>query len=394
MKESKTMELFPFENISVRGFRRLCNVDLPLRPLNVVIGANGSGKTSLLDVFSLLASSAAGNLGKTLQNMGGIASNLSNLVSSPDISDMTFALKQLVPHAKPIAYQLELKPQGVDFVIQLEQLSQDRGDANPFLHVTSQYNNVKYFESKVEKRLMSPDWEYNTKESALSQVPKMFDEPEAFRKDLASSTHYHVLDVSQKAPVRLPQSMRTATLPGKDGEDLVSCLYMIRETDNDRFELIQDTLRAGFPNFERLNFPPVAAGTLAMTWKDTTSGQPFYMHQLSEGTLRFLWLVTLLYSPGLTAVTMIDEPEVSLHPELLSVLADLFRDASSRTQLIIATHADRLVRFLKPEEIITTTIEDDGSTSFAWGSEFDLEEWLKDYTLDQLWGMGRLGGRA
>jgi predicted ATPase len=138
----------------------------------------------------------------------------------------------------------------------------------------------------------------------------------------------------------------------------------------------------------------VAAGTLAMTWKDTTSGQPFYMHQLSEGTLRFLWLVTLLYSPGLTAVTMIDEPEVSLHPELLSILADLFRDASSRTQLIIATHADRLVRFLKPDEVITTTMEDDGSTSFAWGTKFDLEEWLKDYTLDQLWGMGRLGGRA
>ena len=68
-------------------------------------------------------------------------------------------------------------------------------------------------------------------ESALSQVPRMFAEPEAFRKALASSTHYHVLDVSHNAPVRLPQSMRTATLPGKDGEDLVSCLYMIREID-------------------------------------------------------------------------------------------------------------------------------------------------------------------
>ena len=69
----------------------------------------------------------------------------------------------------------------------------------------------------------------------------------------------------------------------------------------DRFETIEATLRAGFPGFERLNFPPVAAGTLAMTWKDKTSKNPFYMHQLSEGTLRFLWLATLLQSPGLTA---------------------------------------------------------------------------------------------
>lgn len=384
----------PFEQICIRGFRRLLNVDLPLKPLSVVIGANGSGKTSLLDVFSLLAASASGNLGKTLQDMGGINSNLSNLAASPTRGEMSFTLKQSVPDEKPIVYELSLKAQGVDFAIQSEHLSQDRGYANPFLHITSQFNSVKYFESKVEKKLLSPDWDYNAKESALSQVPKMFDEPEAFRKDLASSTHYHVLDVGQKAPVRFPQTMRTATLPGKDGEDLVTCLYMIRETDGDRFELIQDTLRAGFPNLERLNFPPVAAGTLAMTWKDKTSSQPFYMHQLSEGTLRFLWLVALLYSPGLTAVTMIDEPEVSLHPELLSILADLFRDASSRTQLIIATHSDRLVRFLTPEEIVSTTIEDDGATNFTWATEFDLDEWLKDYTLDQLWQMGRLGGRA
>jgi len=222
----------------------------------------------------------------------------------------------------------------------------------------------------------------------------MFAEPEEFRKQLASSTHYHALDVSAKAPVRLPQPMRNATLPGRNGEELVSCLYMIRETDNNRFESIEDTLRAGFPSYERLNFPPVAAGTLAMTWKDSTSPNPFYMHQLSEGTLRFLWLVTLLQSPGLTSVTMIDEPEVSLHPELLSLLADLFREASARTQLIVATHADRLVRFLKPDEVIATTIKEDGSAAFEWGDEFELDEWLKEFSLDQLWQMGRLGGRS
>ncbi|MEA1952189.1 MAG: AAA family ATPase, partial [Planctomycetota bacterium] len=231
-------------------------------------------------------------------------------------------------------------------------------------------------------------------ESALSQVPRMFAEPEEFRKQLASSTHYHALDVSAKAPVRLPQPMRNATLPGRNGEELVSCLYMIRETDESRFESIEDTLRAGFPSFERLNFPPVAAGTLAMTWKDSTSPNPFYMHQLSEGTLRFLWLVTLLQSPGLTSVTMIDEPEVSLHPELLSLLADLFREASTRTQLIIATHADRLVRFLTPEEVIATSVEEDGTASFEWGDEFQLDDWLQEFSLDQLWQMGRIGGRS
>jgi predicted ATPase len=385
--------MYPFENLRISGFRRLSDVSLPLKTLNVLIGANGSGKTSLLDCLSLLAASASGNLAESVSNLGGYSS-LRTSLSGWSGGDTEFELKRNTASGEVLKYQLRIAPKGVDFSIEEEILSQDRGQEKPFLHITASRGNIQYFDSVEKRRLVRPTWDLNPLESALSQVPKMFSEPEEFRKNLAYSTHYHVLDVSPTAPVRLPQQMRTAHLPGKDGETLVSCLYMIRETDEDRFDLIQDTLRAGFPNFERLNFPPVAAGTLAMTWKDRTSDSPFYMHQLSEGTLRFLWLVTLLHSNYLPSVTMIDEPEVSLHPELLSVLADLFRDASNRTQLIVATHSDRLVRFLTPDEVITTNMELDGTTTLQWGTEFDLDEWLKDYTLDQLWGMGRLGGRA
>src|SRR5947207_12506285 len=113
-----------------------------------------------------------------------------------------------------------------------------------------------------------------------------------------------------------------------------------------------------------------------MTWKDRTSKHPFYMHQLSEGTLRFLWLVTLLQSPGLTALTLIDEPEVSLHPELLSLLADLLREASSRTQIIVATHSDRLIRFLEPKEVLVVNQTADGTSKLTWADSLDLAEWL------------------
>jgi predicted ATPase len=105
-------------------------------------------------------------------------------------------------------------------------------------------------------------------------------------------------------------------------------------------------------------------------------------------------LATLLQSPGLTALTLLDEPEVSLHPELLSLLADMLREASSRTQLIVATHSDRLIRFLQPTEIVLMDTNDDGMSSLKWADELDLDEWLKDYSLDELWNNGRLGARA
>jgi predicted ATPase len=222
----------------------------------------------------------------------------------------------------------------------------------------------------------------------------MFPEPEQFRQRLASSTYYHMLDVSPRSPVRLPQPLRPAKLPGKDGEDLVTCLYEMREAEPDRFEAVEDALRAAFPDFERLSFPPVAAGTLAMIWKDRSFPAGFYTHQLSEGTLRFLWLVTLLQSSDLPVVTLLDEPEVSLHPEMLSILAELLREASLRSQILVATHSDRLVRFLKPSEVVVADLTDEGLAKLTRADSLDLEKWLDEYTLDQVWEMGRLGGRG
>ena len=222
----------------------------------------------------------------------------------------------------------------------------------------------------------------------------MYQQPEDFRSRLASSTFYHVLNVDPRSPVRLPQAIGPATLPGKNGEDLVSCLFYLRETDRQRFEAVEDSLRVAFPRFERLDFPPVAAGTIALAWREHGLSKPLYMHQLSEGTLRFLWMTALLQSPGLTALTLLDEPEVSLHPELLSLLADQLREASHRTQIVVATHSDTLLRFLEPSEVVVLDSTEDGMTTLKRADELDLEDWLKDYSLGELWRNGRLGARV
>ncbi len=386
-----------FERIRVQGFRRLHDIDLPLKRLNVVIGANGCGKTSLLDVFSLLAASAAGALSETISDLSGVDAILSNLIAAKGDKArfMALELAMTVPNHNPLEYRLALASRGIGYEITDETLTQARDrKPQPFKHIDSHHGQVRYYDPQPGKRgLVKPTWDYNDKETALSQVPKMFREPEEFRKRLASSTHYHVLDVGRRAPVRLPQQMKDAKLPGHDGEDLISCLYTLRETDPDRFNAIEAALQAGFPSFERLNFPPVATGVLSMTWKDKSSNTTFAMHQLSEGSLRFLWLATLLQSPELPAVTMIDEPEVSLHPELLSLLADLLREASDRTQILVATHADRLVRFLEPGEVLTVNVSEQGAAGFQWADQLDLASWLDEYTLDEVWRMGRMGAR-
>lgn len=373
--------------LRISGFRRLLDVDIDLRPLMVMIGANGVGKSSILDSFSLLSASAAGKLNDELSSLGGIGSVLTRGMAAT----LKFEMEMNVQKHNPLLYQLSIEAQANGYQIANEVLSQDRGDNDPLRHITAHGSRIKYHDGK---NLVAPNWDFESGESALSQVPRMFREPEEFRKVLSTATLYHVLDVGPRAPVKLPQLMKPAVLPGANGEDLVPLLYSLREGDRSRFDAIVDAIRAAFPTFEELNFPPVAAGTLAMTWKDRCFDKPLYMHELSEGTLRFLWLVSLLQSPALSTVTMIDEPEVSLHPELLCLLADLMREASKRTQLIVATHSDRLVRFLEPAEVLVMDSSEEGLTSATWADHLDIDKWLDEYTLDQVWSMGRIGGRA
>jgi len=379
-----------FLNLTVRGFRRLAKVDLELRPLTVLIGANGVGKSSLLDALSILASSAQGSLNAAVSEMSGLTA----MMTYDRASEVGFGISMAVPGYEPLDYSLTLQPQGAAYLIDKETLRQRREKyLNPFLHIDSRGTDIKYFEVD-QGRLVRPNWEHNPLESSLSQVPKLFRAPEEFRKRLASSTFYHVLNVEPRSPVRLPQAMRPAPLPGKNGEDLVSSLYYLREAEPDRFEAVEDSLKAAFPGFKRLDFPPVAAGMLAMTWRDNSFSKPLYMHQVSEGMLRFVWLATLLQSPGLTALTLLDEPEVSLHPELLSLLAGLLRETAQRTQIVVATHSDRLIRFLKPNEVVVMDAAEDGTSILRWADELNLEQWLEEYTLDELWSNGRLGARG
>lgn len=373
-------------HLRIRGYRRLYDVVLAMKPFTVLIGTNGSGKTSFLEVLSLLSASCNAQMASRISDLGGIG----DILTRDRATAIELDVSSPVEGQNPLDYSLRLEPRGQGYWIQRETLMQVRDKPNPFKHIDSENGNVYYFDTRARvKKLVRPDWELNPLETALAQVPKMFREPEEFRRTLAGTAFYASLNVGPKAPVRLPQQMRPASLPGPQGEDLVPCLYSLRENDPERFEVLEDTLSSAFPDFERLAFPPAAAGVLAMTWKDKNYSRPMYMHQLSEGTLRFLWLATLLGSRDLPSITLLDEPEVSLHPELQSLLVKLMREASSRSQIIVATHSDRLVRFLTPEELLVVETED-GVTRLTWADTMELDDWLADYSLDELWRTRRL----
>ncbi len=384
-----------FNELCVEGYRSLVDITLPLHPLNVVIGPNGSGKTSLLDIFQVLRDATQERLSEALEKQGGLNAVLSKTRNGTDHLKVELTVDvQSERSQAPMYYRFQLSPRRVGYFIQLEELDWqfDPYAHRPFRYIEAHADRVRYADPDIEKPYVEPTWDYHHTELALAQIPRMYAEPEALRTMLSRTRFFSFLDVGSRSVVRLPQPLTPTTSPGANGGNLYSALYNLRATDIAAYQRIEEVLRLGFPGFRRLEFPVVGAGQVALAWYEDDLTEPLYASQLSEGTLRFLWLATVLLSSHASPMTLIDEPEVSLHPELLKLLAELLQDASARGQFIVATHSADLVRWLQPNEVVVLD-KVDGQTQCMWADSLDLSDWLREYTLGELWLMGTLGGR-
>lgn len=356
--------------IQIKGYRALADVTLPLRPLTVMIGPNGSGKTSVLEVFQLLKEASHQRLEETISNLGGLNSLLSLARDVDPQLDITLQMHvDSSLSAEPVLYHFALKPQSTGYVIPFEKYKWPK--APQFLEETLE-------RSGGELGLTIADLSVS------------------LRGPLMKTLFLSSLAVGQRDPIRLPQTLTPTTHPGHNGESLFAALYNVRESQATRpmFSRVEETLHLAFPDFDRLELQVVGGGQITLAWYDKSLTLPLYPNQLSEGTLRFLWLTAVLLSPEPPPLILIDEPEISLHPELLQILAALLRDASARTQLLIATQSSDLIRWLRSDEVIIVD-KQDGKATFTWAddSSLDLDEWLKEYTLSDLWLMGNLRGR-
>lgn len=181
--------------LKVKGLRRFLHLDLPFKSFMVFIDANGSGKTTFLEALALLSASTTGNLNKAITDLGGFASLITR-----DVADsLSVTVEMAVPEYPSLVYELELIAKGNSYAISKETLSQVRpGFATPFHHINSSYDDIRYFSTDAQ-RLIRPSWAHNPWETSLSQVPKMFQQPEEFRQLLAAATQeVVVLDVNER----------------------------------------------------------------------------------------------------------------------------------------------------------------------------------------------------
>ena len=205
---------------------------------------------------------------------------------------------------------------------------------------------------------------------------------------------YHFHDTSATAKVKQTGELADNDALRPDARNLAAFLFRLQETQPAAFLNIEDTVRLVAPFFGRFNLRPdrLNPKKIGLEWEEKSSDTYFDAHALSDGTLRFISLATLLLQPELPATILIDEPELGLHPYAVNVLADLFHSASTRTQLLVSTQSVTLVNQLSPEDVVIVDRKG-GESEFRRLGEEEIATWLDEYSLGELWEKNVLGGR-
>jgi predicted ATPase len=207
---------------------------------------------------------------------------------------------------------------------------------------------------------------------------------------------FHFHDTSESALVKGVQKINDVEYLRPDGRNLAPFLLMLREQHADNYKQVLRVVRLIAPFFGDFFLKPTPGNkdTIELQWTEKGEDVPFKAHQLSDGTLRFICLATVLCQPERLQpeTILIDEPELGLHPFAITLLASLLRSASKNKQVIVSTQSVALVNEFEIEDLIVTE-RVDRSSAFKRLAEGDFREWLEEYSLGDLWAKNILGGR-
>lgn len=353
------------QNIKIEGFKSIKTLDLKLSPINLLIGSNGVGKSNFISFFKLV-----NNVYEQRLQQYSLKSGIDNLLHYGRKN--TNEIKGFLDFGNN-AYEFILLPTDEDSLF--------IGREDSVLNYKTNYNKTIYHE--------------NRKESLIKEKGSYRDR--YLSEHLESYKIYHFHDTSISAPLRSKANTNDNRSLKEDGGNLPAYLYYLQEKHPLNFKRIEKIIQSVVPFFERFDLAPLLIGEegrINLKWTEKEHPEHYFdAKDLSDGSLRFIALVTLLMQPKLPKVIIIDEPELGLHPTAINKLSGLIKSAAAKDcQIIVSTQSVTLLNNFEAEDIITVDKEHNQSVFKRLDKE-GLSNWIEDYSIGELWTKSVIKGQ-
>ena len=379
------------EYLKVQNFRALREVEFKdLTPLTVLLGPNGSGKSTVFDVFAFLAECFELGLRRAWDKRG----RAKELKTRGGDGPVFIEIKYREPGYPLITYHLAVDERGNAPIVVEEWLQWRRGErGKPFRFLDYREGHGRAVsgelpdeqDKRIEIPLKSADLLAVNALGQFAEHPRV-----AALRDFITGWYVSYLsaDSVRGQPEAGPQDRLTKT-----GDNLANVIQYLAEQHGDRLEQIFEVLRRRVPRIERVLAETMPNGRLLLQIKDAPFSHPMLARFASDGTLKMLAYLVLLYDPVPPPFIGIEEPENFLHPRLLPELAEECRAASDRTQLLVTTHSPFFLNALRAEEVRVLWRDEAGYTQTQRVSDLPgVPEFIEHGALlGHLWMEGQLG---
>lgn len=360
--------------VVIRGYKSISYdspVTLKLGNVNILLGANGAGKSNIISFFRMLSYMMSKSFGRYVE-MVGTANSLLHYGAkrTPAISgELIFSDTKSID-----TYTFTLASAAPDRLIITEENVRwhKKGEESPY------------------EVILDPNFKESSLMDSRDRTAK------AIYRMLSYCKVYQFHDSSSDGPLRQACPVETANYLQSHGNNLPSFLLYLRDNFLDSYERILSYVRDVVPQFLDFYLEPVG-NYISLRWIDNSATDyRFNAHQLSDGSIRFIALATLLLQPSQTMpnVIVLDEPELGLHPYAITQLAEMIKDASCHSQIIVASQSKDLVDHFEIGDVSIVEMSDDNScTSLRKLEREEYRLWLEHYSVSELWDKNIIGGR-
>lgn len=340
--------------IQIKGFKSIKELDLELKDINILIGANGSGKSNFLSFFEMLKWLFDNKLDYYVKKSG--------------------KANRLLYFGKKVTKEIEL-----DLIYSSFDNIQNHFN---FVLVSDDLNNLTFTDKLC---------------NISAELLKKAVEGKNCFGDFNNLAVYHFQDTTTESAIKSDPNVHDNEYLKPNGSNLAAYLYLLKRAFPEHYNHIVSVIHLVATFFEDFRLKPFIENEnyIRLEWTHKAQKEDYFdASVLSDGTLRFICLATLLLQPDklLPEIIIIDEPELGLHPYAINLLAGIIKSVSTKRQLIISTQSIDFINNFEPEDIIVVDYKDNQSTFKRQNSQ-DLKEWLEDYSLGDLWNKNILGGR-